>query len=330
MIKKTDYNINNLESFDKEWLYHRKCQDWWYATGYVDDEDGNRYSYQFTILSLYTSGAHIITCMNALTDFQTKEHHYCQFPTFFSKNLKVSENEVSFRNLAGATKTDKGIHIHTKGKFFELDVDTEYNKGAFWHCDNGRLQMAEEGDLQTTYYYSYTNLPTTGTLKYKGKELKVTGKTWFDKQGGTFSLGLEHGWEWFSLRFYDDEEMMLFYFPGNKYHDGTYIDKNANRSRLNQYSITTTKSVDVTIPQGTSQFSAGWELYTPGLKEEHYTITPILDGAINFAYFEELCSIKNQAGKEVGLCFVELWPFLYNNAERNNSAALFKKTDSIS
>ena len=326
MIRKTDYDINKIGSFEKEWLYHRKCQDWWYATGYLDDEGGNRYSFQFTVLSLY-AGPHMITCMTALTDFQTGEQHYCQSPTLFTKNLNLTETEISFKDMARAAKTGKGICFHTKEKYFELSLETEYRKGPVWHCDHGRLQMGEEGDRQTTYYYSYTNLPTKGILNYKGKELKVTGKTWFDKQGGTFSLKPEHGWEWFSLRFFDDEEMMLFYFPINRYQDGTFIDAEGTAVRMNGYTLQTTKFIETETPQGKSVFSAGWELNTPGLKEERYTITPILEGAINFAYYEELCAIRNSAGRDVGLCFVELWPFMHNSPDKVNLANLFKKME---
>ena len=121
---------------------------------------------------------------------------------------------------------------------------------------------------------------------------------------------------------------MLFYFPSNKYQDGTFIDRGGNRCRMNEYSLKTTSFADLVTPHGKSNFSTGWELVTPGLKEERYTITPILDGAINFAYFEELCSIRNREEKEVGLCFVELWPFMYNKPETNNFMSLFKKTES--
>jgi len=46
------------------------------------------------------------------------------------------------------------------------------------------------------------------------KEYKVSGKAWFDKQGGTYTLTSRWtNWEWFSMRFFDGKEIMLFSFP---------------------------------------------------------------------------------------------------------------------
>lgn len=316
MIKRTNYDINNLGTFEQEWLLHRKSQDWWYATGYVDDAEGNRYSYQFTILSLMVKSLNPVSCMIAMTDFQTKEHHYRQDTKILKNLLTVTEDTVAFSDVAKAVRTKTGFDITLKEKFFEAELQMDFGKGAFWHCDNGRLQMGEPtGDLQTTYYYSYTNMPTRGVLKKDGKLIPVTGKSWFDKQGGSFTLNKPQSWEWFSLRFYDDEEIMLFKFPTSGYHDGTYITRDGQRSRLNNYELVTT---DYTTAKD-SKFSAGWTLKMPGIKEEEYTITPLMDGAINFAYFEELCSIRNKKGEEVGLCFTELWPYIYNDPEGHSA-----------
>lgn len=86
--------------------------------------------------------------------------------------------------------------------------------------------------------------------------------------------------------------MMLFTFPQSNYLDGTYITANGTGERLNNYQIKTTKGIE----KIGLKWSSGWSLYVPGKKEEHYTITPIVEGNMNFAYFEELCWIKNAAG----------------------------------
>ena len=92
---------------------------------------------------------------------------------------------------------------------------------------------------QTTYYWSYTNLAASGKLVLGNVESKVSGKAWFDKQGGTYSIiNRWTHWEWFSLRFLDDEEVMLFSFPQDDYRDGTFIDRAGKTRRLTDYSVT--------------------------------------------------------------------------------------------
>ncbi len=71
-----------------------------------------------------------------------------------------------------------------------------------------------------------------------------------------------------------------------------------------------------------ARFSTGWTLDAPGLKAEHYTIRPLMKGQLNLAYFEQLAGIYDPVDQQVGLCFVELLPGVYNKV---SPTLLFKK-----
>lgn len=283
-MEKIKYNPNQLNDFEKDWGLHEKCKEWWYATGVLFDDEGNMYSYQYTLLHIYFGLFTLIAPMIAFTDYKNGKHHYKQAPTLKRKNLVVTNKEASFKGVASAVKSDKGIEIVTQNSFFDLKVFCEYGKGAFWHCDNGKLQMGIPGEKQTTIYYSWTNMPTKGTVTIDGKTIELKGKTWFDKQGGTYSLvNPKTHWEWFSLRFFDDEEVMLFTFPQDNYFDGTYITKDGKSSRLNNYEIKRTK----TTVFNNQTWSSGWTLKLP-IKEKDYMIEPVQEGHMNLGYFEQL------------------------------------------
>ncbi len=210
--------------------------------------------------------------------------------------------------------------VNCAGDNFAFTLDLEYGKGAVWHCDNGKLFMGVESEKQTTFYYSYTNMPTKGKINLDGKEILVEGNTWFDKQGGNFNFLSTHThWEWFSMRFYDNEEIMLFNFPQQNYADGTYIKADKSYHRLNNYSMKPLNSVEV----NGYKFSCGWEVDLPNVKDGHYTIIPLIEGQLNLAYFEQLCRIYDSNKKEVGLCFVELLPGVYN--KKLDAKLLIKK-----
>ena len=322
-MKKIDYNVNNLGSFDKEWAIHKKCKEWWYATGILFDEEENMYSYQYTLLHINFGIITAKIAMMALTDYKNKKHYYSQTPTFNKNDLIITDTEASFKGKAYAIKEKDCMRIKLNHSRFSLDLNANYGKGAFWHCNNGKLQMGLDGTDETTLYYSYTNMPTTGTLTIGSKTISLKGKTWFDKQGGTYSLHKpQTHWEWFSLRFFDDEEIMLFTFPDAAFNDGTYISKEGTRQRLNSYSIERT-AIDEDIGM---KWSAGWKVRL-GVKEDYYTIEPIQKGHINFAYFEELCHIKNAKGEIVGYSFAELLPGILNDPKQIKIANLFKKIE---
>lgn len=306
-MKTIPYQFGKHGSFEDEWNIHDKSSEWWYATGYFKDEEENLFSFQFTLIRSYTPMVtpHII--MLALTDFQTGKHFYFQDFSQDGSDVILNDTQVGFRHIALFEKIEKGMQFTAKTKDFSLDVFLDYGKGAFWHCDDGFLKMGIDEPGQTTFYYSYTNMPTKGSMILNGRNLKVEGKGWFDKQGGTYNnRDPRCMWEWFSLRFFDDEEMMLFYFPQNDYADGTYIPKEGAAKRLNQYDIRATSFV---MPDGKLTYSNQWSLTVPGLKEEEYTIKPLLDGTqMNIGYYELLAGIFNSKQEQVGLCFVELLP----------------------
>ncbi|WP_084127472.1 lipocalin-like domain-containing protein [Demequina sp. NBRC 110054] len=316
-IDPIQYRTAEHGDFATEWGPHADVSEWWYATGYLHDEDDRLYSYQYTLAKRRLPGQEFWVLMLALTDIQAGAHHYAQEMSPVADPVLLTDTTAQWGSKAGAVKGPHSMKVFGGDDDWSFDLALDYGKGAYWHCEDGVLRMALPEENETTVYYSYPNMPTTGTITIGRKELKVAGKSWFDKQGGPYSeFRRETHWEWFSLRFDDDEEMMLFSFPQSDYQDGTYIPADGDAQRLNGYTITPTKFVSA----NDMEFSAAWMLDVPGLKEERYVITPMTDGQLNIAYYEQLCEVRNLAGKRVGLCFVELLPGVMN--ERPTSAQM--------
>ena len=204
---------------------------------------------------------------------------------------------------------DGKLGLSIAAEDYSLSLDMNAAKPPVWHCDNGVLRMGLDDPKQTTYYWSYTNLRATGKLVLGGRAFEVSGKAWFDRQGGTYNIiNRWTHWEWFSIRFFDDEEVMLFSFPQSDYQDGTFIDREGNYERLNDYSI---KPLGFTEAGG-HKFSLGWDVEIKGVKDEEYTIIPKMDGQLNLTYYELLADVVDKGGNTVGLCVVELLPGVYN------------------
>ena len=304
-------------SIEEEFLCHKNGSEWWYCTGFFNDESGKLFSFQFTLarVRVYKMQLHIL--MTALTDFETKKHYYAQYPIFFGKHVTITSERVGFSNVAEMNFGERGLELDMKDKAYSLSLKFDAVKPPVWHCDNGVLKMGVDDPKERTYYWSYTNLALSGMLILGNKECIVSGKAWFDKQGGAYTLTSRWtNWEWFSLRFFDDEEIMLFSFPQDDYRDGTYIENSGNYRRLNDYVITPLG----TTAAGGKKYSCGWIVEMKNIKDEHYTIIPIMDGQLNLFYFELLADVKDKSGKNVGYCVVELLPGVYN--EKMNVGAV--------
>jgi predicted secreted hydrolase len=296
-------------TFAQEWISHKKTSEWWYATGYFCNKDDKMYSYQFTVLRPLIMGARPLVLHLALTDFDSGKHYFTQTLKSKESEIRIDETTVQFGADAKVVKGETAMHLTCNDKDFSLDLMLDYGKGAVWHCDDGYLLMGSAKTKESTSYYSYTNMPTVGTLIFEGKEMTVSGKSWFDKQGGPYSLmSVKTHWEWFSLRFFDDEELMLFTFPQNNYQDGTYISQDGKPQRLTDYTVT---PKDFVVEQDL-KFSSGWSLHVPNIKDTDYELRPLFKGQMNIGYFEQLCGIYNKAEEKVGIAIVELLPGAYN------------------
>jgi predicted secreted hydrolase len=297
------------QSMEDELLCHRRGSEWWYCTGFITDEDGKLYSFQFTLARVRLSMIQMHLLMTALTDFEARAHHYAQKPVFFARDVLITRDKVGLLGSAELAFHDSEISLRMNGSAYTLALEMYAEKSPVWHCDNGILKMGLDDPKETTYYWSYTNLAVSGKLRLGGREHVVSGKAWFDKQGGTYTLTKRWtNWEWFSLRFHDGEEVMLFSFPQDNYQDGTFIPATGSPRRLNDYRITALGFIEV----GGRKFSCGWKVEMPGTKDREYTIIPKVDGQLNLFYFELLADIRDRQGRDVGYCVVELLPGVYN------------------
>ena len=308
MVQEIPYAGQEHGSFEEEWLSYDGTNGWWYATGFLYDEDNNMYSFQFTIAQNKMGMLKPIVTQLALTDFTNNEHRLFNNVRMNKKGLYVDDMKVGMDDFTYAQKFDNSMIIYADTDEVSFNLNLDYGKGAVWHCDDGYLIMGNpETTDESTVYYSYTNMPTTGTIVIDGKVLNVTGKSWFDRQGGDYTIqDRATQWEWFSVRFDDNEELMLFTFPAVDAADGTYIREDGSYSRLNNYTIEATSFTTATDQN--LKFSSGWKLNMPGVKEETYTIEPLMEGQVNIGYFEELCAVYNEANERVGYCFTELLP----------------------
>lgn len=320
------------KSFEDEFLTHEKCSEWWYATGYLEDETKNLFSFQYTLAKIKLWGVQFHMLLTAVTDIGAQKHYYAQYQDFSGKNITGELKETAFGDLASIryspneNSTLGDMDLFMKAKEYDIKLNMSAQKAPVWNCEDGKLQMGILNDpKQITYYYSLTNLSADGILVLNGEKHAVKGKAWFDRQGGICKLTNPlTNWEWFSLRFFDDEEVMLFSFPRTGYTDGTYIRRDGTYQRVNDYRI---QPLDFfTEPNTRYKFSDGWRVNIKNVKEEEYLIKPISSGQFNVFFFELLAEIVNQEGRRVGYCVVELLPGARNKRIKP-LLALKKKTE---
>ena len=294
-------NLNDLA----EWPPHKVNVEWWYASGYLEDEEQNLYFYQFTIFHGVRFGMEGFITHVAVSDYSEGKRYFSDQDHFKNKTYSFNQRMINCSDnilILGDSK----IYISAKADDFSYDLELEAGDPAVWHGEDGIVSMGYPGNpKENSFYYSYPAMPTKGKLVLgkERKEVEVTGTTWFDRQWGNFK---NITWNWFSLRFDDGDNIMLFHFPDTDHKEGTFINEDNQPEYFTDFSLSADSSLNV----GKSEIGLVWDFDIP-FKEGKYRIEPLGDNDLNesrlgITYWEGLFELLNSKGERVGYCVAEI------------------------
>ncbi|MHA7815822.1 MAG: lipocalin-like domain-containing protein [Pseudohaliea sp.] len=200
--------------------------EWWYFTGQLAAESGERFGYQVTFfrVALAPPGperpsawaarqlwmAHV-----AITAIDGGRHWHRE--RFARDALGLAGQQVQpFRvwledwTLSGGDGGRFPWQLAIETDAFELALSLEPLRAPVLQGDGGLSQKsAEPGNA--SYYYSITRLATRGTITVAGEAKTVTGQSWLDREWSTSALGDgQAGWDWFSLQLDSGADLMLY------------------------------------------------------------------------------------------------------------------------
>jgi predicted secreted hydrolase len=311
---------------------HTRFQsEWWYYTGNLRGETGERLSYQFTIFRRGITPESPERSSGLATD-------QIYFAHFAISHINQADHQFSERfsrgtaDLAGATGQpysvfledwriealdDQGqmIHLVAQDPGMAIDLQLEAVKPIVIHGEGGvSAKSQEEGNA--SYYLSYTRMETSGFVRFGEDRYAVEGLSWFDHEWSTSALGEGVvGWDWFSLQFDDDQEIMLYLLrrengsvePASS---GTLVrsDGSLRALTLSDFLI---EAVDTwESPESGAVYPSGWRIEIPG-EAIQLNVVPTFRAQENrgsFIYWEGSVDIDGSVqGKSVrGQGFVEL------------------------
>ena len=203
--------------------------EWWYVTGNLDDEAGRRFGFELTIFrfsltplapesaSAWRSNQVYIAHL-AVTDADRDGFHVAQRYSRGAAGLAGAQAEpfrVWLDDWEIAAADGGRWRLTAEDADFGVDLELVAIKGPTLNGDRGLSQKsAEPGNA--SYYYSITRLATEGLVSVDGREYRVSGLSWLDREWSTSALAPEQvGWDWFALQL-DDGTDLMFYQLRNK------------------------------------------------------------------------------------------------------------------
>lgn len=298
--------------------------EWWYYTGNLEAASGRRFGYQLTFFRRALSPK----SPERRSNWAASQIYFAHFTISDIENGRFYSAERWSRaalELAGARSTPHRVwlgdwsagkegdlfNLRAKDGSVSLDLTLEPLKPIVLQGNKGLSQKGKEPG-NASYYYSVTRLKTEGSLKVAGREYKVRGLSWLDREWSTSALGEDmEGWDWFSLQLDDGRDIMLYRLrrkdgAADTHSMGSLIEKDGSVKALkaSDFSIEvldTWESTDTGVT-----YPSKWRVSIPEYAVD-LTVTPYQPNQelnLSFIYWEGAVSISG--GGVSGNGYVEL------------------------
>jgi predicted secreted hydrolase len=270
--------------------------EWWYYTGHLQAESGQRFGYQVTFFRfgmrdrqkdikdnppLFTElyMAHFALSSIDARDFLFRE----RINRGLGGRAGAKAERFYVWNEDWTLEGDRNNHkIVVNDRGTELRLELKSLKPPVLHGQNGYSQKGE-GEGHASYYYSLTRMQTQGELIRDGKKEKVRGLSWMDHEFGSNQLGPDQvGWDWFSIQLDNQSELMLYLMRRkdgsvDPYSHGTIIDA-AGRTRnltLKDYRVEVLDRWK--SPKSGAEYPMKWKVIVPSEQIELQIVPPFAE-----------------------------------------------------
>ncbi len=257
--------------------------EWWYYTGNLHTADGRRFGFELTFFRHGVDRdprppgiwdvrdvwlAHL-----ALSDIGGNQF-------FHTERLNRAGPGIAGADLGQARVWNGNWQVQWQGHKqhlqavadrFSIDLSLQSDKPPVIHGANGVSQKAE-GPGRASHYISLTHLTSKGAMTIDGKRFEVEGLTWMDHEFFTHQLEANQtGWDWFSLQFDDNTEIMLFRIrrkdgTADPFSAGTYVDAGGRPVHLTADTFSLTPGKTWKSPETGGAYPIQWTIQVPSLQ----------------------------------------------------------------
>jgi predicted secreted hydrolase len=273
--------------------------EWWYFTANLRDDAGREFGCQLTFFrraTRFEPAAHdsawaardVHMAHFALSDVQASEFH--AFERFERGALELAGAELEPRwrvwnrdwSAEGSLDVGGATLLRARSGAVAIELEVRALTPPVLNGERG-LSRKGEADGAASYYYSLPRMATKGTLTVNGREHRVSGRTWFDREWSTSALGeAQVGWDWFALRLGEAGELMLYSMrrgdgEPDVHSSGTWIPADGAAEHLSREQFAIEPLASWTSPRTMVRYPARWRVSVPS-REVDVEVEPLLAG----------------------------------------------------
>jgi len=279
--------------------------EWWYLTGNLDSERGQRFGYELTLFRFSLQPGSVASSGRAGSRWQTDQVYIAHFAVTDVNNRQFHVEQRFSRGalgLAGAQSTPFRVWIEDWSITEHPGNEASAGAAENWQLSASGDEMALALNLFATrppvlngidglsqkssaegnasYYYSIPRWQSTGTLSIADETYTVSGLSWLDREWSSSALAADQeGWDWFSLQLSDGSDLMFYNIRNrggsqNQYSSGTWVGADGTAHHLGRDDVAIRVTEQWENPAGDA-YPARWEVRVEALALV-LTVTPVM------------------------------------------------------
>jgi predicted secreted hydrolase len=284
--------------------------EWWYYTGNLAAEGGQRFGYQMTFFRRAVQpGSERADRPSEWAVEQVYMAHFTVTDVSGRGFYPFERFERGAVGLAGATGDpiysvwvrdwtveqvgEDVYHLRARQDGIALDLQMVDRKGIVLQGDRGYSRKGPEPG-NASLYYSQTRLESQGTVTVNGQSFAVSGWSWLDREISTSVLSEgQVGWDWFSIQLDDGSDLMAFYLRRadgsiDPFSSGTLVLPDGTTVPLSQDDFEIIPQGVWRSPRSGGEYPARWQVNVPdhGLALEVRPLLADQELTLSFTYWE--------------------------------------------
>ena len=237
--------------------------EWWYVTGLVHGRDGHRYTVFFTLFRRGSLVLPVSQVVDLDRDLVVGHSERGGVAAIGSARLDVA---AAGARLAYEPRVDTWRFSAT-GPGYALAFSARPEKPYVLH--GGGTGVIRQSPAGASAYYSATRMAAHGTIAVGARTIAFSGTAWLDHQWGSFENDPRaFNWDWFSCRFADRTELMLYRFrdrrtgaPLAPYRNGTFVRRDGRTSSIRSFTAAPSRP----LRAAGRSWPLDWRLRVPAL-----------------------------------------------------------------
>jgi predicted secreted hydrolase len=304
--------------------------EWWYFTGHLEGEQGQRFGYQLTLFRIALApgapqsesawATHQVWMGHAaLTDVDAGQHRHAERYARGAAGL-AGQAMTPFRvwledwQISGAEDGRFPWQLRVESDEFALDLEVSPRRAPVLQGDRGLSQKSAAAG-NASYYYSLTRLATRGEIRSGDQRYRVQGLSWLDREWSTSALGDDQaGWDWFSLQLDSGADLMLYRLrrkdgSTDPHSAGKWVTADAQDETLGAADFRLRETRFWASPETGRRYPVAWTLESGG-RTPTLEIEAVLDAQemrTAVTYWEGAVWVRDAAsGERIGRGYLEM------------------------